>query len=128
MTHYFKKYPLSLVVIAAICYLSFFTPPQTELEEVPNIDKLAHICMYGGLCTILWFEYLRNHSAINRTHMLWGGIIAPIAMSGCIELLQTYCTTSRSGDWLDFLANSIGVLLATLLGYYGLRPLLWRKP
>lgn len=127
MLYYFRRYPLSLLIIAAIFYLSFFTPPKTDLEEVPNIDKLVHICMYGGLCIILWFEYLRTHQTINRVHVLWGGIIAPIAMSGGIELLQAYCTTNRSGDWLDFLANSTGVLLAALLGYYGMRPLLWRK-
>ena len=56
-----------------------------------------------------------------------GGIIAPVAMSGCIELMQAYCTDTRSGDWLDFLANSIGVGLAALIGLYLLRPLIWRK-
>lgn len=60
-------------------------------------------------------------------HVIWGGIIAPVAMSGCIELMQAYCTDTRSGDWLDFLANSIGVGLAALIGYYLLRPLIWRK-
>ena len=113
--------------MAVIFYLSFFTPPKSNLEEIPNIDKLVHVCMYGGLCSILWFEYLRTHRMINWSHILWGGILAPIAMSGCIELMQTYLTTNRSGDWLDFLANSTGVLLAVLFGYYVIRPFLWRK-
>ena len=52
-----------------------------------------------------------------------GGIIFPIAMSGCIEILQATCTTNRSGDWLDFLANSLGVGLACLFSYYIIRPL-----
>ena len=47
------------------------------------------------------------------------------SMSGCIELMQTYLTTNRSGDWLDFLANSTGVLLAVVFGYYVIRPFLW---
>ena len=64
---------------------------------------------------------------INWSHILWGGILAPIAMSGCIELMQTYLTTNRSGDWLDFLANSTGVLLAVVFGDYVIRPFLWRK-
>lgn len=127
MLYYLKKYPLSLIIVAVIFYLSFFTPPKTDLEEIPNIDKLVHICMYGGLCFILWIEYLRVHRAINWSHIVWGGIAAPIAMSGCIELLQAYCTENRSGDWLDFLANSIGVGLAALVGYYIVRPFIWRK-
>lgn len=127
MLYYFRKYPLSLIIVAVIFYLSFFTPPKTDLEEIPNIDKLVHICMYGGLCFILWIEYLRIHREINWGHIIVGGIVAPIAMSGCIELLQANCTENRSGDWLDFLANSIGVGLAALVGYYVLRPLIWRK-
>ena len=98
MLYYFRRYPLSLVIMAVIFYLSFFTPPKTDLEEIPNIDKLVHVCMYGGL-----------------------------SMRGCIELMQAYLTTNRSGDWLDFLANSTGVLLAVLFGYYVIRPFLWRK-
>lgn len=122
MLHYLKNYPISLLLIAVICYLSFFTPPKTDMEEIPGIDKLVHTCMYGGLCLVIWFEYLRHHRTISRQKMLIGGIIAPTAMSGLIELGQAYCTTGRSGDWSDFLANTLGVLLATAIGYYGLRP------
>ena len=38
MLYYLKKYPLTWIVIAAILYLSFFKPPQTEMEEIPGID------------------------------------------------------------------------------------------
>ncbi len=122
MLHYLRHYPLSLAVIATICYLSFFTPPETKAEEIPYIDKVVHICMYGGLCFIIWLEYLRKHSSVNYKRMLTGGIIAPILMSGCIELLQEYCTTNRGGDWADFIANITGVGLATLFGHYVLYP------
>lgn len=126
MSHYFKTYPLSLALVAVIAYLSFFTPPKTGMEDVPGIDKLVHTCMYGGLCLVIWFEYLRHHRTISRRRMLVGGILAPALMSGVIELVQEYCTTDRSGDWLDFLANVLGVLLAASVGYYLLRPLLRR--
>jgi VanZ family protein len=32
-------------------------------------------------------------------------------MGGMIELAQAYLTTCRSGEWLDLLANSIGVVI-----------------
>ena len=47
MLYYFRRYPLSLVIMAVIFYLSFFTPPKSNLEEIPNIDKLVHVCMEG---------------------------------------------------------------------------------
>ena len=127
MIQYLKKYPLTWLTIAIILYLSFFKPPQTDMEEIPGIDKLAHICMYGGLCFILWIEYLRTHSAIHWKRIIIGGILLPIAFSGGIELAQSYLTEHRDGDWLDLAANTTGVLLAALVGYYILRPIIWKK-
>ncbi len=118
MKHYFGKYKVSLLIIGVILYLSFFTPPKTELDNVSNIDKLAHICMYGGLCTILWIEYLRSHAQLNRLRLFIGTILLPIVLSGIIELLQEYATTNRSGDWADMIANSTGIILAALLGHF----------
>lgn len=118
MAHYFRKYTFSWLIIGIIIYLSFFTPPKTELDNISNIDKLAHICMYGGLCSILWIEYLRSHIQIQRIRAFIGGIVLPMAFSGIIELLQEYATTNRSGDWADMIANSIGVVLAALLGQF----------
>lgn len=128
MRHYFGKYKFSLLIVGIILYLSFFTPPKTELDTVTNIDKLAHICMYGGLCSILWIEYLRTHATINRLRTLIGAIVLPIALSGAIELLQEYATTNRSGDWADMIANSTGALLAALLGYFVFPKWVNRKP
>ena len=127
MIQYLKKYPLTWLTIAIILYLSFFKPPQTDMEEIPGIDKLAHICMYGGLCFILWIEYLRTHSAIHWKRIIIGGILLPIAFSGGIELAQSYLTEHRCGDWLDLTGNTTGVLLAALVGYYILRPIIWKK-
>jgi VanZ family protein len=127
MYRFFKKYAYTLVIIATIFYLSFFTPPQTKLDEITNFDKLVHTCMYGGLCLVMWFEYLRAHRTMCWRKIFWLAIVAPIAMSGAIELMQAYCTTTRSGDWWDFAANSLGVFLAACVGYFVLRPLVWRR-
>lgn len=128
MFSYLKKYPLSFVIIAAVLYLSLFKPPQTTLDEIPNLDKLIHVCMYFGLSGILWVEYLLKHkNKFRLDRIIVGAVIVPILFSGCIELIQQYCTTYRAGDWLDFTANSIGVLLAGFIGYFILRPRLLAK-
>ena len=127
MKHYIWNYPLSLLTVIIISYLSFFTPPKTDMEEIPYIDKIVHICMYGGLSTLLWVEYLFRHRSINWKHLGTGAIICPALMSGCIEILQANCTETRSGDWMDFAANCTGVLLVALLAYYVWRPLIWKQ-
>lgn len=114
-----RKYPFSCFFIVLIWYLSFFTPPHTDLDNVRFIDKWIHILMYGGTCMIIWIEYLCKHNRINKKKLVIGTWIAPITMSACIELLQAYCTQGRrSGDWLDLAANATGVTLAAIIGCF----------
>ena len=41
----------------------------------------------------------------------------PSLMGGLIEILQAYCTGgNRSGEWLDFLADTIGSAIAFVIG------------
>lgn len=124
MLYYIKKYPVSLVIILTVIYLSFFKPPTTDLNTIPNLDKVAHICMYFGLSGMLWLEFLRAHK---RDHVpLWhawiGAFFCPVIFSGIVELLQEYCTTYRGGDWLDFAANTTGAVLASLAACLVLKP------
>ena len=111
-----RKYPLSLLCILLIGVLSlapYF--PETPLDDVAFIDKWTHLVMYGGTCTVIWWEYLRSHSALNSRKLLIT-LAGMILLGGLMELLQAYCTTTRSGEWLDFWADSIGVLLGYAIG------------
>lgn len=127
MTKILKKYPLSILLVAVIWFLCMFTPPQTPLEQVKYIDKWTHLVMYTGFCSVIWFEYLRRHKTLFWDRLILYAVLAPILMSGVIELVQAYCTTNRSGDWLDFATNTVGVILGSLVGYFVLRPWLWRS-
>ncbi len=127
MLCYLKKYPVSLLILAAILYLSFFTPPETDAAKIPYIDKVAHVCMYGGLCLFIWIEYLRSHQAVSRCRVLVGAYLLPIMLSGAIECLQAFCTTNRGGEWLDLAANVFGVLSAAFIGEFILRPWIQKK-
>lgn len=112
-----RRYPLSLVCIALIWVLSL-TPffPETPFDDVQFIDKWTHLVMYGGTTAVIWWEYLRSHRRADfRRLLLWGGM-AMVALGGLMELLQAYCTTTRSGEWLDFWADSAGVLIGILIG------------
>ena len=120
MLYYIKKYPVSLAIILAVIYLSFFKPPSmdTDLTWFPHMDKLVHLCMYLGMSGMLWWEFLRAHRRDQAPlwHAWLGACLCPILFSGAVELLQEYCTDYRGGDWLDFLANTLGVVIATTAG------------
>ncbi len=125
MFHYIRRYPLSLLIIVAVIYLSFFKPPTDEIPTFPYMDKMAHVCMYFGISGMLWVEFLRTHrrKAAPLWHAWVGALLCPIIFGGTLEVLQAHLTTYRGGDWWDFAANTAGALLASLLGYFVLRPL-----
>lgn len=96
------------------------------MPTIPNLDKVVHLCMYGGLAVTLWSQYFWRHRDIKWSHLIIGGVICPIVMSGLIEIGQSTLTTTRSGDWMDFVANTTGVFLANLFSYYVLRPFIYK--
>ncbi len=122
-----KNHLFSLITAGAIVYLSFFNTPQTELNEIPFIDKLVHLCMYGGLSIIIWGENLFRSKPCSCRYIIASTIIFPVIFGGCIEILQSMCTEYRTGDWLDFLTNSSGVAISWFIGRYILMPLRKRK-
>lgn len=126
LTSYIKKYPFSIVVAITITIISLFPFPEVKMiEDVPLADKWTHMVMYGVLSFVIWAEYLHKHQEIRYKTLLLFGFIAPIFMGGTLELMQAYLTTCRSGDWLDFVANSIGATLNLIIGRSVLVP--WFK-
>lgn len=118
-----RNYPLSLLCIALIWYLSLvIIVPETPLDGVAFIDKWTHLVMYGGTCSVIWWEYMRSHRTLDYEKLFFWAWLMPVLMSGVLELLQEYCTGGhRNGDWLDFAANTLGVTLAVGVGL-----LMWR--
>ncbi len=129
MLYYIKKYPFSIALILVVIYLSFFKPPSLDIPKFPELDKVVHFLMYAGLSGVLWLEFFRNHKKdnMNVRHAVIGAVVCPILFSGLIELGQEYLTTYRGGDWLDFMANTLGVMAATLVCWYILRPYILKK-
>ncbi|MBR5706910.1 MAG: VanZ family protein [Bacteroidaceae bacterium] len=127
MIQFIKKYPLSLLIIAVILFLSLFNPPKTKLDPIVGIDKVVHACMYLGLELIIWIEYLRHHNNLNWIKILFLGIIAPIVFGGLVEIAQAKLTQGRSGEWADLLADAIGVLLGAAIGFFAIQTIFRKK-
>ena len=80
----------------------------TESSYMPSVslnDKLMHAILYACLAASWWL-------AIKRP--VW--IIVGVTLYGALlELCQHYCTLTRSGEWLDLLADFVGALIGTMI-------------
>lgn len=124
LRHLLSDYPVSCFYLVFIWVLCFMDVPETPLQHVSLIDKWAHFLMYGGTCGAIWYEYLRRHEEPDGLKLFLWAWLAPVLMSGLIEILQATCTGGRrSGDWLDFVANMVGVSLGAAIGML----LVWRR-
>ena len=114
---YFRRYPITFLLALAIVLLSLLPIPDVRMPvEVPLVDKWTHMVMYGVLTLVIWLEYIRAHKQMHGLRLLLLAFLAPIAMGGALELMQAYLTTCRSGEWLDFVANSIGAVVGAGCG------------
>lgn len=117
LRHLFADYPASWCCIIAIWVLCLIPLPETPLNEVRFFDKWTHLVFYGGLCLVLWAEYGHRHAAIQWRRALCGTIVAPLIMGGLVEVAQAYCTFGiRNGDFIDWIADAVGVALGQAIG------------
>lgn len=113
-------YPLSLFLTVIIWVLCFINVPETPLENITLMDKWTHIAMYLVLGIVIFWESNRKRKRamppvqeMKKAKVVLWTFVLPALMGGLIEILQANCTGGRrSGDWLDFTADSIGAALA----------------
>lgn len=98
-------------VLGVICYFSLFTAPPGPPTKQPFWDKQLHFVAYGGLA--LAFAYATVHC---RDRPLVRGVLVlggTLGVGVLIELTQGL-TPDRYFAWGDLLANSVGVILASV--------------
>lgn len=99
----------------AILTLSLFPIPEVpHIEDIPLVDKWVHFIMYGGLLMCVWIDWIRKKLRPKFKHNFYS-ILFGIALGGLIELIQPL--VSRSGEMLDFYADSIGVFIGYISGF-----------
>lgn len=110
-----KKNILSIIVALVILYLSLTDSQSFDkvpFFNIPYFDKIAHVLMYFGLMSVILFEH---RSAITGRAQLGLIAIIPFIYGILMEILQLTVAANRSGNILDVVANSAGIIIAALL-------------
>lgn len=86
--------------------------PSPDLPDidVPMADKWAHFLVFGVLY-FLWAFALSKSAIIQWT---WRLALVLLFYGIIIEVIQQYWYVSRTGDLMDVVANSIGILLGLI--------------
>ncbi|MCP4326037.1 MAG: VanZ family protein [Psychromonas sp.] len=104
--NFIKKYWL-LITLAALTLITILSlTPLPQLPSVPGSDKAHHFIAYATL----FFPV----ALAKPKYLIWIGLLFA-CWSGAIELIQPH--VNRYGEWLDMLANSIGLLCGFLLAW-----------
>ena len=99
---------ITILITIGIVYLSLMKVPNIPFQ-IENSDKYQHAFAYFVL-TICWlFSFYKKR--INRKYTI---VIACIIFGIILEVLQA-TLTNRTGDYLDTLANTAGIVLALLV-------------
>ena len=76
--------------------------------------------MYAGFAFLCLWGYRKQFISSGITYKrkaILLAIVISIAYGGLTELMQEYLVPSRTGDWVDFLADGIGTLLGATIFY-----------
>ena len=114
---FYKTYPCSMIMLVAVLVLSLWDTDGPKMNETLSREKIVCGSFYFFMTSIFWIEYLK-HQGMRRIDLNWVWfpcIVAPILLSGTIEILQHYVFVTHSGELLDWICNCIGVAASAIL-------------
>jgi VanZ family protein len=87
--------------------------PDPEKLNVPDLDKLVHIILFGGFVSLWSYYYYRRIKSPNTLKIIFFWVYVFAAFNGVlIEFLQKYFIPGRSFDTVDIIADMTGASLA----------------
>ena len=102
----------AVLVTAGIAFLSLWEQPRIP-REIAMHDKIMHGLMYTFLA-VSWMAPIsklsiaKHRSPITGYLAVWSAVTA---YGGLMEILQRFCTLTRSGEMADLYADALGALL-----------------
>ena len=111
-----KKYWVSILFVAAIFILCFMNTTPLPSPPVLNFDKYVHSLLFLSLSGVVFFDntsYFRQR--VSNVRIFLSSFFFPVLLGGTIEIMQALLTTTRSGDWMDFLFDGIGAFLGLMI-------------
>jgi len=114
MLRYVFQYKFSILLAIVIALLSLAPAssfPVDSIWDIPHIDKIVHILMYAALGFVALMENRCSRKCHGLNFLI---LLAILLASALIEVLQATVVLSRGAEWVDLLANFLGLIAAYL--------------
>lgn len=112
----FLPFILWTLLIFGLCSMPGKAIPKINWLELLSFDKFVHASIFFVEQIFLMHALLSlSDSSFLKRNYKWISALFCISYGGCLELMQYYIFSERSGDILDFTANSIGCLTGLFL-------------
>ena len=102
--NFYFKITGSFLILGFLTYLHFMQPPSIGIG-LTLFDKLLHFLMF--FFTMMWFMYITKKWLVAAFSLITLGFI--------LEWIQMNFIINRSFDWLDWVADGIGIVICFLL-------------
>lgn len=97
------------IIIFVLCCTPGRFIPTTSWLELLSFDKFVHASIFFVL-TSFWLTHFFKMNNLSVFSMIFI-ILGCVAYGGLLEIMQATVFSQRSGDWLDFIANTFGCLI-----------------
>ena len=116
--NFFRTYYKSILVLFIILFMSIASGQKIERVNwinIPHFDKIVHLLIYMIFSLVLAYDIQKSNANISLRRTILIVLFSVMLYGGIMELIQEYLIKTRSGDWLDFASDTIGIIFAVLL-------------
>ncbi|MBC7829867.1 MAG: VanZ family protein [Chitinophagaceae bacterium] len=108
----------TLFTIILLC-LPGSTFPGGGFFNIPHLDKVVHVILFGGIVIFWSLYYLQKNTIMKNWHttVVCIGICA-ITLGICMEYIQFNYIPNRAFDKGDIIANSVSAIVFGLFFYF----------
>lgn len=107
----------SILVACAIAYGCLLRKPLYTLPPIEHGDRWAHWLAFMVLALVLQWD--SNRVGLKNGPRWLVVALLPMLYGGLIEVIQEKYFYPRTGDWMDWVADVVGVVLGIGLWWIG---------
>lgn len=108
------RYFPTILVCTLVLILSVINTGVLPKTDVPSADKIVHTIMYFAITMILMLNQTSYLQKQITKQQLYFALLFSVSFGTIMEVIQHFLPW-RSGSIYDFIANTLGVIIAIIL-------------